>query len=90
MAGVLGINPDPFTLRELDWMLQGRGEFEWSMTSSLMALQINMNCKKKVKPNDFNPFARQIKQNKIMLSPEESMKALKAVFIDKTVWKGNK
>lgn len=41
-------------------MVEGRGEFEWQMTASLMALHINMNRKKgakAVKPNDFNPFS---------------------------------
>ena len=34
------MNPDPFTLRELVWMVEGRGKFEWSQTASLMALAV--------------------------------------------------
>lgn len=67
-------------------MLQGRGEFEWNMTSSLMALQINMNCKQKVKPNDFNPYVLQHEgKNVIKLNAKESEEVLKRVFL-----KGNK
>lgn len=53
------MNPDPFTLRELTWMVEGRGQYEWQMTASMMALQINMNRKKgtkAVKANELNPF----------------------------------
>ena len=42
-------------------MVEGRGEFEWSMTAHQMALQINMNRKKgtkAVKPDVLNPFVR--------------------------------
>lgn len=67
-------------------MVQGRGEFEWNMTSSLMALQINMNCKEKVKPNDFNPYLRQNEVKKVIkLNAKESEEVLKRVFL-----KGNK
>lgn len=67
-------------------MLQGRGEFEWNMTSSLMALQINMNCKQKVKPTDFNPYVLQYEgKNVIKLNAKESEEVLKRVFL-----KGNK
>ncbi len=59
-AGILGVNPDPFTLRELTQMVKARGEFEWEQTSSLMALVINVirNPKKSkpTNPNDLNPY----------------------------------
>lgn len=63
-------------------MVSGRGEFEWNMTSSLMALQINMNCKEKVKPQDFNPYLeRSNTKNIIKLNAKESEEVLKRVFL---------
>ena len=40
--GILGLNPDPFTLRELVLMVEGKGRFDWAQTSSLMALAVNL------------------------------------------------
>ena len=82
-AGILGVNPDPFTLRELVWMVEGRGKFEWSQTASLMALAVNlMRDPKKGKaasPADFNPFAP--KPPVPVLKGKEMLAALKAAFI---------
>ena len=77
------MNPDTFTLRELVWMVEGRGEFEWSQTASLMALAANlMRDPKKGKaasPADFNPFAPQ--PPKPVLKGKEMLAALKAARI---------
>ena len=82
-AGILGVNPDPFTLRELVWMVEGRGKFEWSQTASLMALAVNlMRDPKKGKaasPADFNPFAPRPPEP--VLKGKEMLAALKAAFI---------
>lgn len=54
------MNPDPFTLRQLKWMAEARGNFCWQQTSSLEALLINQNRdrhSRPVSPNDLNPFA---------------------------------
>ena len=63
-------------------MVQGRGEFEWSMTAHQMALQINMNRKKGTKavnPDVLNPFVQK-KSKKVMLSVRDSMDVLKKTF----------
>jgi hypothetical protein len=73
-------------LRELDFMVQGKGNFEWAQTAGLMALQINMNSKKKVNPDELNPFAEKQKVKKVKLSTKDSMAALKSVFIDRKAW----
>ena len=77
------MNPDPFTLRELVWMVEGRGKFEWSQTASLMALAANlMRDPKKGKaasPADFNPFAPRPPEP--VLKGKEMLAALKAAFI---------
>lgn len=54
------MNPDPFTLRELVVMAEGRGKMEWGQTSCLMALIANImrdpKKSKSVKPSEFNPY----------------------------------
>ena len=66
------MNPDPFTLRELVWMV-----------ASLMALAVNlMRDPKKGKaasPADFNPFAP--RPPVPVLKGKEMLAALKAAFI---------
>lgn len=59
------MNPDPFTLRELVRMTEGRGRLEWGQTSCLMALVANIlrdpKKSKPVKPADFNPYSQKAK-----------------------------
>ena len=59
------MNPDPFTLRELVNMAEGRGKMEWGQTSCLMALVANIlrdpNKTKAVNPGDFNPYLQKAK-----------------------------
>ena len=79
------MNPDPFTLRQLAWMVEGRGEFLWNMTACEMALQINMNRKKGaklVRASELNPYSSK-RKSKIMLSVRDSMEALKKAFLGK-------
>jgi len=69
-------------LRELAWMAEGRGRFEWGIASSMMALSANLQRDPKrgqpFRPSDFNPFAP--KPPKIVLRGEEMKEALKAAF----------
>ena len=78
------MNPDPFTLRQLAWMVEGRGEFLWNMTACEMALQINMNRKKGAKAvsPSLNPYSSKRKA-KVILSVRDSMEALKKAFLGK-------
>ena len=79
------MNPDPFTLRELVWMVEGRGRFEWNQTASLMALAVNLvrdpRRGRSVGPADFNPFAP--RPEKPVLRGREMLAALKSAFIRK-------
>ncbi len=83
-AGILGINPECYTLRQLIWMVEGKGRYDWSMTASMMALEININRKKgakAVEPEELNPFIRKSKRReKVVLSTKDSMDILKKVF----------
>ena len=61
MAGIVGIDPGPLTLRELVWMADGRVRQSWVHTSSVLAMIANVNRDPKktraFRPDDFNPFA---------------------------------
>jgi hypothetical protein len=63
---VIGVEPGPFTLRELVWMAEGRGRDLWSHTSALLALIANVNRDPKksrpLKPADFNPHAASLRK----------------------------
>ena len=71
------MNPDPFTLRELTWMMHGRGKFQWAMTAHQMALQINMNRKKGTKavtPDALNPFIRRKSKRDVVSAIHDVLK----------------
>lgn len=57
IAGVIGINPLPFTMRELGWMVKARERNLWDKCSHLMAASLNANpfLKEHYKPSDLNP-----------------------------------
>jgi hypothetical protein len=61
LAGELGIDPGPRTLRELVWMVMARRKDTWGRLSSLMAHLANLQrADKKARvwlPDDFNPYA---------------------------------
>ncbi len=80
---MVGIDPDPFTLRELDYMANARREMEWDTMSSVMSLIANVNRNPKrtgpFKPDDFNPT---IERRPI---PDVPITVLRDVFVDKKV-----
>ena len=53
------MNPGPFTLREMVWMVEERRRESWDHTSHLLAMIRNANCTRKsqtVSPLELNPF----------------------------------
>jgi hypothetical protein len=84
----LGIDPGPFSLRELWWMSEAielKDRMAWNRVSALMALQCNINRDpKKTKafnPSDFNPYLqKQAKQNVIEVKDSESKALFKEAF----------
>jgi len=61
LAGAVGVDPGPFTLRELFWMAEGHDRHEWGRASSLMAMIANAHKGKKgrwVRPAQLNPYER--------------------------------
>ena len=61
IAGVIGINALPLTLRELMWMARAREENLWTKVSHLMASSLNANpfLKEHYKPADLNPYHKE-------------------------------
>ena len=66
LAGIVGVNPGPLTLRELLWMADGAGETAWSHTAALLAAvwSGNQNLKKPrfFVPQEFNPYQKSPKR----------------------------
>jgi hypothetical protein len=54
-AGIIGIEPDPFTLRELTWMAEGRMRERWNHTSLLWAAIAEPNRDRKKRSRPFEP-----------------------------------
>lgn len=61
LAGAVGLDPRPFTLRELDLMADGRSEADWGPVSHVLCVLANKDRDPKrtpFKPSDFNPHAK--------------------------------
>lgn len=82
LAGILGIDPGPFTLRELIAMAEARSQQAWAHTSSILALIANLHRDPKrtraYKPGDFNPHMRR----KPATVQRVGISVLKQVFVE--------
>jgi len=58
MAGAIGIDPGPLSLRELTWMYVGTARMQWDHTANIVAAIINAHSRKGkgVDPNKLNPY----------------------------------
>ena len=84
LAGILGVHPGSFTLRELYEMAQSRQKQDWQHTSNLMALLANLltfNRSHTFKAADFDPFAQSQTSQLIPLDTEDAMALLKRTFV---------
>jgi len=66
-------------------MYKARGDFLWSQTSLLAALEYNMNRGSKtrpVRPDAFNPFAKKVESD-VVIRGKESWAALKNLVTSK-------
>jgi len=68
LAGIVGVHPAAFTLRELVVMSLAKQRSDWNRTSASMALFANANRDPKKTPvflpNDFNPLVPRIAEPK--------------------------
>lgn len=63
LAGLCGVDPAGFTLRELQWMSEARRHHDWGQTSSLIAAiyEVNRDRRRRrrpFQPSEFNPLLR--------------------------------
>ncbi len=62
MAGVVGVDPGPLTLRELALMAEAKRQEAWDHTSTVLAMIFNANRDPKrqtaARPIDFHPLRR--------------------------------
>jgi hypothetical protein len=84
LAGIAGVEPWSFSLRQLVWMAEKRRWADWDTTSSLIAKLHNVHCAKRsdmITPDQIHPFAP--KPTRIELSPKESGDLLVALLVPK-------
>jgi hypothetical protein len=57
-VGIVGVNPDPFSFRELVWMARGRMVHHWDLFAPLICCVINpwVGKDKQLTPNQIHPF----------------------------------
>ncbi len=80
LAGFVGIDPRPFTLRELAQMAKGRAVGSWDHTSHIlwMIANVNRDPKRRAHPiEDFHPFKKRKKRRG--MSPER-LRGMKSFF----------
>ena len=63
LAGIVGVDPGPLTLRQLMQMADANRQHDWNIAISVMALTAEINRdrrrrRKPFKPDDFNPLTR--------------------------------
>lgn len=78
-SALVGLSPDPWTLRELVWMHDAKARSDWNHTASLMCLIANAHAGAKggrFTVDDFHPLARRRAAPGMRISA----KALKAIF----------
>jgi hypothetical protein len=80
LAGAVGVDPGPYTLRELDLMARGRGRMLWGIASHVLALVANVHRKPGSSPIEaasLNPFA-ELDRTEVKQRPRVGVSALKA------------
>lgn len=60
LAGIVGVDPGPFSWREIDWKAKAKRRHDWNQTSLLLTINANANRDPKKRrqpfhPNDFMP-----------------------------------
>ena len=69
LAGIVGVNPEPFTWRELDWMAEKKQSDQWDHTASVLTMAANAwSEKKKFDLSDFHPFLEAQKRKSMTIT----------------------
>jgi len=87
-AGIVGCDPGPLTLRQLEWMAFARLRTNWDETASILAHVTNTvngfaGASATVNPADINPYRKEFRaaadKNAPVLSREETIELFKAL-----------
>lgn len=83
LAGIIGIDPGPFTLRQLVVMAEAKSRQAWNHTSAVLAMLANVHRDAKktraYRPADFHPHRR----NENPTITKVAINVLKQVFVDR-------
>ena len=83
LAGIIGIDPGPFTLRQLVVMAEAKSRQAWNHTSAILAMLANVHRDAKktraYRPADFHPHRRHEKPT----ITKVAINVLKQVFVDR-------
>jgi hypothetical protein len=83
LAGVIGIDPGRFTLRQLVVMAEARSRQAWNHTSAILAMLANIHRDAKktraYRPADFHPH----RSNEKPTITKVGINVLKQVFVDR-------
>ena len=83
LAGVIGVDPGPFTLRQLVVMAEAKSRQAWNHTSAILAMLANVHRDAKktraYRPADFHPHRRTEKPT----ITKVGINVLKQVFVDR-------
>ena len=83
LAGVVSLDPGPFTLRELVWMADAKQTDAWNHTAAVLAMLANTHRNPKkarpFKPSDFHPGTRSARPQEPL--PKVDISILKTVFV---------
>jgi hypothetical protein len=84
---MIGVEPGPLTLRELFWMVDGRGRQAWAHTALICSVLANCNRDPKKRPRpfspaEFNPYMRKKHKDAILIT-KDNIHILREAFIGK-------
>jgi len=84
LAGILGLDPAPLTLRQLVWMVDARRQDQWSHTAAVMALTANVHRNPKRRSQPFSPAEfHPLLDRKPAKLKKAGIRVLKHVFVDR-------
>jgi len=83
MAGIVGVHPNPFSMRQLAKMAEGKEREKWGHTAELLAVVANLMARKPIPSWRFNPFRRRRRRQPPVekMSPKESFNNIARAFL---------
>jgi hypothetical protein len=90
LGGTCGVDPRPFTLRELLWMSKGRGALAWGTTASIVRASILAISGKEPPLESFipKPYLPEFAKRELTAEEKELMESLGAETVEEAaaIW----